>query len=361
MSYGPCFSRRLAGDGDPGRVRTWLASAVCTLLVATLWPGVAVEAQAVADSSAVPLPPAGVPPPAIDPAGPTPVLPVAPLGQPGLVVPPAATCPESGQSWSEPIPGGPGSLSPPPYLPSGPAGLRHRWLPFAPGFRLRGWGEALEAKLQPLAGESWRHRPLSAGWYMGAISGSAIRDDWLGQGEGFFGGYRFGWDFDHYWGCEMRFGFASIELTDSQRAKQAQADADALLNLSPSDPFLTRFDHRRDADLRLWDVDLVYYPWGETAWRPYLLFGLGTARIDFTDRLSVREIDTVLGMPLAVGLKYRLRDWLALRCEAADNIVFGSGGDFNTLHNVSFTAGLEVRFGGSRTAYWPYNPGRHYW
>lgn len=66
-------------------------------------------------------------------------------------------------------------------------------------------------------------------------------------------------------------------------------------------------------------------------------------------------------MPVGVGLKYRVRNWLAVRLEAFDNFVAGSGGELESLHNWSVTAGMEVRFGGSRTGYWPYNPGRHYW
>ena len=53
--------------------------------------------------------------------------------------------------------------------------------------------------------------------------------------------------------------------------------------------------------------------------------------------------------------------WLALRVEATDNFIAGSGSGFKNLNSFSLTAGLEVRFGGARTAYWPYNPGRAYW
>ena len=41
-------------------------------------------------------------------------------------------------------------------------------------------------------------------------------------------------------------------------------------------------------------------------------------------------------------------------------VLLGVGGVEN-LHNWSTTAGLEVRLGGTRKAYWPWNPGRHYW
>jgi hypothetical protein len=212
---------------------------------------------------------------------------------------------------------------------------------------------------RPLDRESWRYRPFSAGWMMGMVEGSPLIGDWVGQGAGFFGGYRFGWDFDHYWGCETRFAFGSVELFDSDRAKQAQQTADALLNLSADNPYLSRFDQRRDGELSLWDVSFLYYPWGDAAWRPYWLMGLGTVNVRFMDRLSRHFSTTKLGMPIAWGMKYRANDWLVFRFEVADNMAFGGG--VNTLHNLSVTGGLEVRFGGTRTVYWPYTPGRHYW
>lgn len=204
--------------------------------------------------------------------------------------------------------------------------------------RGRGW---------PLQQESWLHRPLSAGWFMGMMQGGPLIDDWIGMHRGYFGGYRLGWDESHYWGGEMRLAFGSIPVYDTQRARDAQ----------PS----TALDRRRDADVVLWDVDFVYYPWGDSLWRPYFMLGLGTARVEFTDRLLTHRDKTVFGMPLALGLKYRYSDCLAVRFECADNIAFAGNSGLNTLHNVSITAGVEVRFGGSRKAYWPWHPGRHYW
>ena len=104
---------------------------------------------------------------------------------------------------------------------------------------------------------------------------------------------------------------------------------------------------------------MLYYPWGDATWRPYLLGGLGLSHIEFTDRLSTRYRECVFGMPLALGVKYRCNEWLALRLELADNI--GFGGSVNGVHHVSLTGGAELRFGGSRVAYWPWDPGRHYW
>jgi hypothetical protein len=217
---------------------------------------------------------------------------------------------------------------------------------FDPPERHRGVGH-------PLQQESWLYRPFSAGWFMGMVQGGPLVDDWLGQQRGFVGGYRFGWDQDYYWGGEMRFAFASIRVYDSPRAIAAQHESD------PGHQWM--FEHRRDSALFQWDLCVLHYPWGDAQWRPYLLAGVGTARIRFTDRLLRRCDETVFAMPLAVGLKYRCNEWLALRFECADNIAFGGGSGFETVHNVSVTGGAEVRFGGTRKAYWPWNPGRHYW
>jgi len=203
----------------------------------------------------------------------------------------------------------------------------------------------------------WRFRPFRIGWFMGAVSGGPLLEDWVNQKSGYFAGYRIGWDYTPYWGCEVRIAFGWIELADSQRAIEAQEAADA--GLAPDDPFRDRFDQRRDSDMFLGDISLLWYPWGGLAWRPYLSAGLGAARIDFIDRLSVRYAETVFAVPLAAGVKRRWCDWLALRFDVTDNIAFGQS--FDTVHNLSFTVGVEVLFGGTRTAYWPWNPGRHYW
>jgi len=245
--------------------------------------------------------------------------------------------------------------------------IAHRWLHVRPLLKHRLpslFGvptEAYNLMGRPLQRESWLYRPFSAGWFMGMVQGGPLIDDWVGQQRGFLGGYRFGWDSDFHWGGEMRFAFGSVRLFDSDRAKQARWDADTQDGFTPDDPWRQRFDRRRDADLNHWDLDVLYYPWGDTQWRPYLMAGLGTAQVSFIDRLSQKYDKTVLAMPLAIGMKCRCNDWLALRLECTDNIAFGGGSGFNTLHNLSFTAGLEVRFGGARKAYWPWNPGRCYW
>jgi hypothetical protein len=247
-------------------------------------------------------------------------------------------------------------LSPGCQDPSTPdGGLRqrlHDWLD--PPGRFRGPG-------QPLLSESWRFRPFSISWFMGGVQGSTLVNDWISQERGYLGGYRIGWDFHDYWGCELRYAMGFVRVSDSQRAIEAQEAADDAIGIPPDDPFRHRFDAPRDSDLTtICDVDFLYYPWGDSAWRPYFLAGLGYVRIDFVDRLSQYWQAGMLGLPVGGGIKYRWNQWLALRLELLDNIAVGAYG-INTLHEVSFTAGAEIRFGGTRTSYWPWNPGLHYW
>ncbi len=201
----------------------------------------------------------------------------------------------------------------------------------------------------PLQGESWRYRPYSVGLFVGVVQGDTLIDDWVSQRQGLFGGCRFGWDHSLHWGTEMRFAFAEMPVYDSQRAVAAQVAAG-----SPA-------YENRNSDMFWWDVSMLYFPWGETRWRPYLRWGLGTAHVSFSDRLENKWDQIVIAMPLAMGFKYRYSERLALRFELADNMSFAGGGGFNTLHNFSVTGGFEVRFGGARKAYWPWNPSRHYW
>ncbi len=215
--------------------------------------------------------------------------------------------------------------------------------------------------LEPMTHESWLYRPFSAGWFMGFMQGNELVENWVGQEQGFFGGYRFGWDVDPYWGWETRFGFASVALYDSNLAVAAQEAEDLANGFTEDDLWFHRFDKRRDSGIRVWDVEMLWYPFGDSTVRPYFLLGLGSARVDFMDRLSERRIKSVLAMPIALGFKYRLQEWLAVRVEATDNFIAGAGSGFKNLHNFSLTAGMEVRFGGTRTGYWPYYPGRRYW
>jgi len=232
--------------------------------------------------------------------------------------------------------------------------------PLARGFfrlpeeRFRGPG-------QPLIQESWRFRPLSVGGFYGFVQGSQLIADWTYEEQGMIGGMTLGWDFHHYFGCEMRLAFGRVVIGDSLQAIEAQTAADDAAGLAPTDPTRRRFDAGRDNDLLLWEVSVLYYPWGDSRWRPYATLGVGTTGVDFIDRLSTVYQDAFFTLPFGIGVKYLYGDCLAFRLELIDHMAFGGGKPIETMHHLTITAGMEVRFGGPRRAYWPWNPGRHYW
>jgi hypothetical protein len=149
-------------------------------------------------------------------------------------------------------------------------------------------------------------------------------------------------------------------VIDSDRAIAAQLAADDAAQLAATDPLRRRFDAPRHTDTVLWDIALLYYPWGDSRWRPYFLLGFGVASVEFTDRLSVGYSDTAFELPLAMGLKFYQNDFIVFRLELADNIAFFNG-NVEAINHLSIIGGMEVRFGGRRRAYWPWNPGRVCW
>lgn len=209
--------------------------------------------------------------------------------------------------------------------------------------------------------DSWLYRPLSFEWMLGECWGGSLVDGWVEQRRGMFGALRIGWDVNAYWGWKMRFALAETTLVDSSLAIEAQETRDRAAGVSQTDAYYYRFYYRREADFFFWDIDFVYYPLGDTRLRPYVALGLGTVNITFMDRLDYHYSELVLGMPVAVGLKYRCSDWLAVVCEATDNVAFSGGKGINTLHQFSLVGGMELRFGGARRTYWPWNPSRTSW
>lgn len=201
---------------------------------------------------------------------------------------------------------------------------------------------------QPLTRESWRYRPFGLGLFVGYIGGGTLINNWTGADSGVLGGFRLSWDPGYYWGCEFRYATASMGQWDSLLAK------DALLAATGT------YNSHRDVNLDLWDFSLLWYPWGDTVWRPYALIGLGGSQVRFDDCFLEHWSQQEFAMPLALGLKYRYNSRLAFRFELADNIVFGSG-RVSTMHHFAVTGNLEIRFGGHRKAYWPWSPGRYYW
>ncbi len=183
---------------------------------------------------------------------------------------------------------------------------------------------------QPLQGTSWLNRPYYVGAFGGTWMGESLLSDEVDQGTGFFGGYWLGSDLNHYWGSELRLSlfYVNTLFTDGSRGTQSR-------NL-------------------VGDVNLLYYPWGDSRWRPYGSIGLGVAGFHFTDR-NDRAVDhTGLQLPIGFGVKYLCRNWLAVRLDIKDNIVFG-GNNVSTTSNWSFLGGVELHWGGKSSArYYPW-------
>lgn len=186
-----------------------------------------------------------------------------------------------------------------------------------------GWGE-------PLVGTSWRNRP----WYFGAFIGPIFNGDLIAghveQNNTALGGARLGLDFDHYWGIEARFGYANPHISEPDGTP-----------LGVSRNYLA-------------DVELLYYPWGDSRWRPYFTVGLGAATFRFTDDQDHVIHESLLSVPLGVGLKYFYSPWFTIRLELMENLAFGSQ-TLDNQANFSFLAGVEYRFGGRRPSYFPWH------
>lgn len=198
---------------------------------------------------------------------------------------------------------------------------------------------ALPGLVRIPASDGWLYRPFSVSGFAGGLFADDPVDGRLDAGTGFFAGFRIGWDYAPRWGMETRFGFSKFALEDPRQIQ--------LLS---------------DERVFLWDVDWVFYPWGDTPWRPYLLAGVGLADIDLTDELNNRLHETLFGVPLGGGIKLHMTPRLACRFEFLDNVAFGQGSRLETMHNLSATASLEIRFGGGpRRSYWPWEPGHHWW
>ncbi|HEX4142715.1 MAG TPA: outer membrane beta-barrel protein [Pirellulales bacterium] len=202
------------------------------------------------------------------------------------------------------------------------------WGPRTPlAQRAVGWG-------QPLLGTSWNNRPWSAGCFAGMITGSPLIHGAVNQMASFYGGYRVGFDYDFYWGLEGRLGASSICLSEPDRI--GQPGTNDYWNL---------------------DMNLHYYPWGDSVWRPYASFGIGMANFAFYDQNNNHYDQVEFATPIGVGVKYRWTNWVAFRADVSDNVAYARGA-VATTNNLSVTAGVEMRFGGVRRSYWPWNPGR---
>jgi hypothetical protein len=187
---------------------------------------------------------------------------------------------------------------------------------------------------QPLRTESWLNRPFSASFFLGGVFlGDPIRG--LEGDAGIFYGGRFGWDFAPRFGMEGRIGGGSPGVSST------------IFNydLPQTNLFFT-------------DVNWLWYPTGDTRWRPYFSAGTGLFNIDLVDASNHRFHESLFEIPFGVGFKYRYSTRTVMRFEVMDNFAFGTG-LLDDMHNISITAGLETRFGGgNRKSYYPWKPDR---
>ncbi len=186
--------------------------------------------------------------------------------------------------------------------------------------------------------EPWTHRPLFMGLYAGGVWGNELIDEEIQMEGGAEGGIRFGMLLAPAWEAEVRIGQAFPDIVHIQ--------GDRL---------------RRDADVWLIDGSLVWSLLRSSRCRVFLRTGGGTGLLAFHNVQGVQIDKSVFSLPVGVGIKYRIDDWIAVRMDLADTILFGSGTGLETNHLISFTGGAEIRFGGTRKSYWPWSPRRFYW
>jgi hypothetical protein len=172
--------------------------------------------------------------------------------------------------------------------------------------------------------DSWGFFPIHLTKFSGLMQTSEPIHDRIKHGDGSLTGVRLGWDFASHWGTETRVGYARQALRD-----EAQAGS---------------LGHE---NFILWDADLLFYPFGDRPWRPYLLAGLGIADVKFIDSQSVYWHQTLLSAPVGAGLQYRFNNRAALRLDVVDNMVLRSnagGGGRHLQHDLSVSFGFEARF-----------------
>lgn len=180
----------------------------------------------------------------------------------------------------------------------------------------------------PLRGTSWLNRPYEVTFESGALIMMQKPATNVRKSNDYYAALQLGWDFDHYWGSQVRLGWSTPELLNTTQVAESSAD-----NL-----FMT-------------DVSFLYYPWGDSRVRPYYRAGLGLTNLEYTNDEAVRISETLLTFPFGVGLKYQFRRWAAFRLEIMNHLAIGMN-ETSTLNNLTVTGGFEWRFGGRPASYW---------
>ncbi len=181
---------------------------------------------------------------------------------------------------------------------------------------------------QPLRSTSWLNRPYSFGLETGAFVMTSAVSPNNSKNNDVLAAANLGWDWDHYWGTQFRVAWTTPEFESNVASTNTDSN-----------------------NLLLYDLTMLYYPWGDSRVRPYWRFGLGLTDLDFINAEGFREENTLFTVPLGIGVKYQTKRWMALRAEAVDNIAFGQN-SASDMHNFTLTFGLEWRFGGRPTNDW---------
>ena len=192
--------------------------------------------------------------------------------------------------------------------------------------------ERHQGRGDPLVRTSWINRPIHVDLLSGGLFTGELVTGSANATNGIIVGTRIGWDLSHYLGGELRLAQANVGLQG-------------------------RYD---TGDIRFYDVSVLYYPWGDSRFRPFTTFGLGISQYTFTDPLALPAKDTLLNVPFGLGFKYLARPNLALRMELLDNLGFGSSW-MRTQNNLSLTGGFELKMGGSRRNYFPFSASSRNW
>lgn len=185
---------------------------------------------------------------------------------------------------------------------------------------------------QPLQGTSWRNRPFWFSLDGGALLMGDRPAENVRSGNDLLAAIGLGWDWDHYWGSQVRIAWSTPELLNT-----AQSSA-------PSDD-----------NLFITDLSLLYYPWGDSRVRPYWRLGVGLTDIEYTNDFGRAQHNQLFTIPFGVGVKHQLRRTLALRLELMDNVAFGQN-ETSTLNNFTITVGAEWRLGGRPDGDWGWAP-----
>ncbi len=242
--------------------------------------------------------------------------------------------PEAAAEYGPPVDSGPASASH--AGGCGCAGCQSGGGEAFPGYDQLGY--TLHGGCPPVViSEEWCRRPFYFDVFIGALWGDELVNGQIDQEISFLAGGRLGWDLNGAWGVEARLAWSEVGISNV---------------VGPVD--------NRQAELFLWDVSLLHYFGSHLKLRPYCALGLGAVDWEYTDINGNTTDEKVFGVPVSLGLKQRLDDWLVLRLDLTDNIAFGSGTPLGTQHNLSITGNVEIRFGGPRTSYWAWAPRKHY-